>query len=46
MGPGVRRGDGFKANKMRYVILAQARTHTTSQKPWKRKLSYNILIAR
>jgi hypothetical protein len=30
MDPGVRRDDSFKANKIRYVIPAQAGTHTTS----------------
>jgi len=30
MDPGVRRGDGFKANILRTVIPAQAGTHSTS----------------
>jgi hypothetical protein len=29
MGPGLRRDDGMKANKIKHVILAQARTHIT-----------------
>jgi hypothetical protein len=29
MGLRLRGGDGFKATYIRYVILAQARTHTT-----------------
>jgi hypothetical protein len=39
MGPGLRRDDGLKASGLEYVILAQARIHST---PEKTVAAYNV----